>query len=482
MQTYQLAKRTELRFIIPDELTANTSKKAAKGYNIKLIKGNCEVFGVNLRINEPYQLRSGSYALFTWYGCSVEVNTMTCYHIYKQPDTLQELYVSIHGNLELLRSKETHKDKGGPRVAIVGAEGVGKSTLARTLAAYCARCEENFVRNNVTDTPSDSYGPVYVDLDVTLNSLAIPGTISAESNFKSHNLSVSDGILSKGALTYFVGFEQPSQVPELFSAAVERLAKAVDQKIANGTGNRHSGVIIDTFSLSAGGVNEETEYKLLKHALEALKVDIVLVIGLDRLASDLRTDLDAVTSGSPDPNGLHVLKIPQSGAAIKKSPAQLKLEQSQAFRRYFEGTKEVPLAPFRKTFSLFKANSNPVVENDLTNSSEVEKQMEIKLYRVQDKIFANEALLPIGEQATVKPSNATLIHELSEDLVGKVLGLSYSKIEREILYLEPMRNVAGFAFVEKVNVDKNKITLLLPSPIDLPSINLLFGDLCWTEL
>lgn len=493
MQEFVLGPRKELRFIVPDKLANdNIVSSAVRKHHVRLKKGTAEIFGVNLLLNskdkpdDSYELRPGSYALYTWYGCTVEINTSRCLKVYEESDTLQELYASINGNLELLRSKGLHKDKGGPRVAVVGSEGVGKTTVAKTLAAYCARCEQSQLKiartsddnDTYSNVPIDTYGPVYVDLDTRANSLSIPGCISALADFKSLNLTVKDGIVNKGALSFFVGYENPSDVPELFSTAVERLARAIHDRLSRNNVKRHSGVIIDTFALGVGTITEETDYKLLKHALEVLKVDIILVLGLDRLASDLKTDLDAVTSGSSDPTGIHILKIPQSGAAVKKSPVQKKVEQARAFKRYFEGSEALPLAPHRKTFLL----KTPKIDEDEIEGIETDIQTEVKIWKIQDKVFASEALLPVGEEATIKPSNAAQLTQLTESLIGQVLGISYSTDENEILYLQPMKNIAGFAFVESVDVEKNKLTLLLPSPVDLPTTNLLLGELKWTEL
>ena len=116
-------------------------------------------------------------------------------------------------------------------------------------------------------------------------------------------------------------------------------------------------MIIDTFPLATDSLTEEIEYKLLLHALKTFRVDIILVLGLDRLVSDLKADLDAVTSGTADPTGVHVLKLQQTGASVKKDVAQKLREQSKSIKRFFEGTPDLPLAPTRRTYFLKKDES-----------------------------------------------------------------------------------------------------------------------------
>ena len=114
--------------------------------------------------------------------------------------------------------------------------------------------------------------------------------------------------------------------------------------------------------------------------------------------------------------------------------------------------------------------------------SKEKSSREVCIFKVHDKFIASEAILPVGEQPTIKPTNATRVETVSDELVGQVLGITYSQKEEELLYLNPMRNVAGFAYVESVDADKNSFTLLVPSPAEFPSKLLIQGNIKWTEL
>lgn len=59
-----LKKETEMRCEISE-----TSSLA-----IKLINGTAEIFGVELAPNKEYTFRDRNIALFTWYGCTIELS------------------------------------------------------------------------------------------------------------------------------------------------------------------------------------------------------------------------------------------------------------------------------------------------------------------------------------------------------------------------------------------------------------------------
>lgn len=122
---------------------------------------------------------------------------------------------------------------------MVGPSRSGKSTVANILAAYAVRCERT---------------PIFVDLDVSNNSLSLPGAIAAtklmgkrkasEEYNESHTreclgpkgVNVSYGIMSSGPLTYYTGSATPYEDTEIFFGAVERLAKNLDERTERESG------------------------------------------------------------------------------------------------------------------------------------------------------------------------------------------------------------------------------------------------------
>jgi len=406
------------------------------GGHINLKSGSAEIFGRQLRPKEPYILPPGSYAIFSWYGCTVEIDETRCDKIHYVSETPMDLYAGIHGNLELLRDNGHQQQKSvGPRVAVVGPSRSGKSTVANILAAYAVRCERT---------------PIFVDLDVSNNSLSLPGAIAATKLMGPKGVNVSYGIMSSGPLTYYTGSATPYEDTEIFFGAVERLAKNLDERTERESGD-NSGIIIDTFALT--DTDNPAQYQALLSCLKMLKVGVVLVLGQVRLSQELRNDLGN--------GGTQVIKIPSPGDVIKR-PERDEINK-QAVRRYFEGTSLMPLQPSRK------------VVNDLAK---------FRVYRIHDKPRIDSAILPIGQASVIEAKNYTAV-EIDSTLEKKVLGVSYANTESELVDPTQMKNIAGFVYVEKVDRDDAgnvQIDILSPSSADIPGTIYILGDLEIHEL
>lgn len=63
-KTRHLKKETEMRCEISE----------TSSLTIKLINGTAEIFGVELAPNKEYTFRDRNIALFTWYGCTIELS------------------------------------------------------------------------------------------------------------------------------------------------------------------------------------------------------------------------------------------------------------------------------------------------------------------------------------------------------------------------------------------------------------------------
>ena len=82
-------------------------------------------------------------------------------------------------------------------------------------------------------------------------------------------------------LVYFHGDTTPGNNPDLYKFLIERVGGMLDARHGSNPQARASGVVINTMGWVDGA-----GYKLLLHALEALKVDNVLVRpGCDCLSS-----------------------------------------------------------------------------------------------------------------------------------------------------------------------------------------------------
>lgn len=136
---------------------------AAAEVRLKLKSGSAELFGVELAIDSEYVFRDRKLAVFTWYGCSLEVSGAPEV-AYTSDETPMNSYLNVHAQLQRRRELASAKHASGPRVLVCGPVDSGKSTLAQLLTNYALRLGEK---------------PTLVDLDVGGGSLSVPGTIAA---------------------------------------------------------------------------------------------------------------------------------------------------------------------------------------------------------------------------------------------------------------------------------------------------------------
>ena len=129
---------------------------------VRLLKGNAEIFGIEMAPGKDYAFVDENVAIFSWFGCIIE--TIGNCDIYISDSTPMVAYVNTHIQLEARRDVALANVEDGPRVLIVGPSDHGKSSTARILVAYAARLDRT---------------PIYVDLDVGQNSITIPGCIGA---------------------------------------------------------------------------------------------------------------------------------------------------------------------------------------------------------------------------------------------------------------------------------------------------------------
>lgn len=136
---------------------------AQSAVTLKLKSGSAELFGVELAPERVYTLRDRKAAVFTWFGCALEVAGAPDV-AYASEETPMSSYLNTHAQLQRRRELAAAKRSAGPRVLVAGPVDAGKSTLAHVLLAYALRLGEK---------------PTFVDLDVGQGALSVPGTLTA---------------------------------------------------------------------------------------------------------------------------------------------------------------------------------------------------------------------------------------------------------------------------------------------------------------
>ena len=327
----------------------------------------------------------------------------------------------------------------GPRIALVGPTDVGKSSLSKILCNYAVR---------------KGWNPLFVDLDLGQGGITCPATVGAVP--VDRPVDVAEGLPLEMPLVYFHGDVSPGNNPDLYKFLVERMGGMLDARHGSNPQARASGVVVNTMGWVDGG-----GYKLLLHALDALKIDNVLVIGQERLHSELVRDMrgkkrvagDDSGGGGGEGRDVQVWKVPKSGGVVERSAEFRRKSRDARIREYFYG-----------------------LGGDLNPHSQTMAFGQVSIFRVGSGPRAPSSALPIGIESSRDPLRVSTVPP-SPALINSVLAVSHGKTQAELL----SANVAGFVYVTEVDMVNKRFTYLAPGPGELPSRNLLFGSLKWIE-
>uniref|UniRef100_A0A803QM42 Protein CLP1 homolog n=1 Tax=Cannabis sativa TaxID=3483 RepID=A0A803QM42_CANSA len=263
---------------------------------LRLLNGTAEIFGTELPpeiwLTFPPRLK---FAVFTWYGATIELDGSTETD-YTADETPMISYVNVHAILDgrRNRAKASSSDGSstvqGPRVIVVGPTDSGKSTLSRMLLSWAAK---------------QGWKPTFVDLDIGQGSITLPGCIAATPI--EMPIDPVEGIPLEMPLVYFYGHTTPSNNVELYKILVRELSQLLERQFAGNIESRAAGMVINTM-----GWIEGIGYELLLHAIDTFNINVVLVLGQEKLCSMLRD----VLKNKPD---VDVVKLQRSGGVVSRN-------------------------------------------------------------------------------------------------------------------------------------------------------------------
>lgn len=419
---YTLSSETELRCEIPEGETLS----------VTTVSGNAEVFGVELVCNKAYSFTDDSIAIFSWYGCVVEtVGEKST--VYVADSTPMASYVNTHMQLEARRDVALANGDSGPRVLVAGPSDHGKSATCRILSAYACRLDRN---------------PLFIDLDVGQTTV-VPGSLCAIPLHK-YKLSAIKGFEDDtlSPLVSYFGHTSPKDNIDLYKFMVSNLAEKINLKLDNDSELRSAGFFVNT----TGFVDGEG-FELLKYCIDAFTVDIVLVMGHDRLYSSLSSSL---------PQSVVLVKLPKSGGVVQRDRTFRARQRRAKIWEYFYGTQACPYSPAR---------------TDVKISS-------LCLIRAGG-LQLSEGMRLIGESggasdSSCQPIKVNATQELHRCLLG-VLSLSESEVaEADRSEKLPQKllkaSVIGYVCIVNIDLEEDKMTLLSPSAGPLPCKYLLVGS------
>ncbi|CAO3692138.1 unnamed protein product [Umbelopsis ramanniana] len=425
---YNLEQESELRFEV------EFSSKAS----VKLISGTAEIFGTELATGVTYQFFGRKIAVFTWHGCCLEL-TGQCSVEYTANETPMSSYLNLHLALEQIRENAAQQGEQGPRVLVLGPHDVGKTSLCKILLSYALR---------------QGRRPLHVSLDCSEGSITMPGTMTATSI--SHIIDVEEGFGSTATtaasmgsttmpLAYYYGYQNPAENLQLYKLLTSKLAQGVKARSAIDDETRLGGQIIDTT-----GLIDNVGYDIIQHAIDQFSVNVVVVLGHERLYSDMTRILR-------DKPEISVVKVAKSGGVVERDQQFRTHLQRSKIHEYFYGTSRCELSPY----------------STLTNFADV------SIWRVGESSLAPTSALPIGMDRQLSETQLVKIDNPDILLHSILAVLNADESDNEANALES--NVAGFIYVSDVDDAKQKLTILSPAPGRLLKRHLLMGSFKWIE-
>ncbi|KAJ2783337.1 Cleavage polyadenylation factor subunit clp1 [Coemansia interrupta] len=434
-----------------------------------LLSGHAELFGAELGSEAAYTFSGFNGAIFSWQGCTLSVSGDN-HTAYVAGETPMDSYINVHMALQQLRVQAHNGDMGAaPRVMIVGPEDSGKTSLARLLLNYAVRMDQK---------------PLFVDLDTAGSSMTVPGTVSVTPVTKT--IDIEDGFMGYATsaavsrpvdlpLVWQYGHELPSDNPVLFNILVDKMAAAIDKRVAADKTAAASGLIVDTH-----GSTDISKLETIEHAIRTLKINTLLVVGNERMYSLLSNRLETMSQGLPQLETT-AIKLAKSGGTVDRDAAYRQQQTSRTIKQYFYGTTREPLTSF------------PTVVNF----------KEISVLRVGEDVRAPSSTLPLGETRKLTDTSVFEV-DLDESLFHSVLavtdivrpadfvsdsgaadaeGEDATKPSASYDWNEAVGVQAiGFVNVSKIDMEKKRFTMTSPVAGRLPKQVLLDGYVKWMEV
>ena len=408
------------------------------GVTVRLLSGTAEVFGAELPPGGAIKVANQNVAVFTWYGCEVEVEGEWSV-AYVAGDTPMPSFGGCHRVLNARRSdvyKRRYSEKAGtetgelgPRVVVVGSPDSGKSTLCRILCNYAVR---------------SGWTPLLVDLDVSEGLTVMPGAMAA--------VQVTQEIAPESLfepfdpVAYFLGHTEVDKQVDQARFLAEKLVATAVAKARTEVLSRASGLVVNT-----GGWIDGAGYDMLLDIIKDVDADVVLVLGQERLYADLRRALGSPKNGQQPPE---VVKLSSSGGVVSRSKEFRQQARKDRVQTYFYGS-----------------------EGDLCPHSRIVHFNELQVHRISKLNAAPLSALPIGMEASFQETVQATRVPITLELKHAILGISGAETVEDVR----AECVVGFVWVSDVDLVKERITYLAPSPEAMPNKLLIAGTFKWFD-
>lgn len=453
------------------EWRVETSKSSTM--TLQLESGTAEIFGTELSPKISYVFNdSMKFAVATYQGCKISYTTTHSIDSeYISDETILKQVLNLHYAIEnLSKSKRS-------RVLIIGPKDCGKTSLARTLASYALKTSEKlpYLVNLNPKLP-------HFSVSSQLTAVKIHDSLDVESTTLGETLTTGPGTgiyRSQIPLVKNFGLENFSENLELYKCLISELAEVVESKISASAEDSGT-VIVDTPPLNV------SNWKIIQHIVDSFQINLILVVGNERLLVDLRKKLTL-------PEDFAMIKIPRSSGCIEKEPKYERDLQQRAIRQYFYGVERSQLNPYTLHCSVkdfvflrpLQIDSNSAEFLDFMNGDAEDDEIirpKVEDDDDYDPLSGNSnksALKPNFKYDTmfervVEPKEMDLtnvilsiIDDKAIDLVKLVTNAKLSDKEKTLELTKQVvsRSVLGFAYVTGCDDETGKLKLLIPSPV-----------------
>ncbi|KAK5107889.1 hypothetical protein LTR62_000599 [Meristemomyces frigidus] len=302
-------------------------------YNLRLLGGHAELFGVELATNQPYDLSGVQGAIFTWQGCQLEITGEAESEYAAEETEYATEWLNLHGMLETLRSE---RPSDGPRMLVVGSDNTGKSSLIRSVAAWGVKAGRT---------------PTVVNLDPRQGLLAPPSSLSAvtlgsqmevETGFGIAPTSGPTSMPVKTPLIYHYPYASPTDRPDVYKALATRLALSTTSKLEEDVTAKQSGLMVDTpgsLGLTDGKGNIS---EILHHLISEFSINVIVSLGPERLTNSLSK---RYSTAKGHEEAIPVLRIAKPGGVAERGEPHMKQLRSRQIKQYFFGSANESLNP-----------------------------------------------------------------------------------------------------------------------------------------
>ena len=428
------AEQTARREDLPPQSEWRFEAAFGQPYDIRLLSGHAELFGVELAPKQTYSLSGCKGAIFTWHGCQLEITGVSESEYSAQETEYAVEWLNLHGMLETAR-EEAQQD-GGPRVLVVGPDHAGKTSLVRTVAAWAVKAGRT---------------PTVLNLDPREGLLAPPGSLTAVTVSSQVDVENSYGITPisgptttpvQTPLIYSYPY-QTSEKPDVYKALITRMALSVTNKLEEDTVAKQSGIIIDT---PCSFNDPKSNYAMISHIVSEFNINLILSTGSEKLLNDLTRRFNANKAAD---EAIPVLRVTKPGGAVERDPAYMKQLRTSQIRQYFFGSAKESLNPHSHSINFG----------------------ELSIYRAKSSAdAASNSAMYGGDEDDYSPemstANANSNFEkvtASNAMTGSLVAIKFCPGNSD---KDTVRDsaVMGFLYVAEVDEARKKVRFLAPHP------------------